>query len=48
MDILHKLLDISKRAPLPLVLSFLITTIVGFVLLVRITGMDEVLAVYVI
>ncbi|CAF9937120.1 MAG: dolichyl-phosphate beta-glucosyltransferase [Heterodermia speciosa] len=33
MDILHKLLDISKRAPLPLVLSFLITTIVGFVLL---------------
>ena len=34
MDILQRVLAIGQRAPLPLLLSFLITTIVGFALLV--------------
>ena len=34
MDILHRVLEIGQRAPLPLVLSFLITTIFGGAVLV--------------
>ena len=35
MEVLQRVLEIGQRAPLPLVVSFLLTTVVGFALLVN-------------